>query len=596
MPQLAAGGTLRSYGVLVCSLLALALRARPACADDFLRASVEATSSGFRTCLGATLATALGCGPVAGPVRAAEVARELLPMWRSLPKNGHGRAQWRTVRYLAHRYFMRTSAILIRGFEPTRQLSRHSTGLPDILNRQVPPRLSALLTSNHAAEYGFSLDEVAHLIVVLEHLIFDSQSSLLDRVYAEHNKSTTGTLSRKELAVLLQEYMVHWMMAEDTAGIQALLADPSLREATFPDWGTTLSLVEGQIRALGFSEGHTSKAFSGAFSLEDAHEVVGSITTSFASFWEPQCALMKNALFEMDPYHTGRVPLSVFYSATLESEWHFTESEAYLRELGALDETSLWLGPQVIIPNYIQAAPNCIITTQHYWVCCQNECEGLFGEIEAAVGAPLAPPGAILQVVRNVTAQEGLDDDTAPSLDGMLAEQLEKIARAHSGQVPLHGRLFAQWLHYVFPHQCPFPHKTGRAAAISPLEFGKGSVASHEEMVRLASGGSASGIEALNVGRWPTDIPTNLMFSAATHGINASTVRQELQWMSQWSSEEELVADYSTELRAPWDSDGCIIIGGVALVALGLLRAGLEKGRQLEADAVQFWSNNMQSV
>merc|ERR1719454_1707864 len=39
--------------------------------------------------------------------------------------------------------------------------------------------------------------------------------------------------------------------------------------------------------------------------------------------------------------------------------------------------------------------------------------------------------------------------------------RLEEISSRGNGRVPLHGRLFAQWLHYAFPHQCPFPHAAG---------------------------------------------------------------------------------------------------------------------------------------
>merc|ERR1719420_125490 len=102
---------------------------------------------------------------------------------------------------------------------------------------------------------------------------------------------------------------------------------------------------------------------------------------------------MKLSLVEMDKHHTGRVPISTFYASALEDEWRFGESEAYLRDLGALDETSRWHGKQVIIPNYIQGASNCIVSTSHYLVCCANECEPLLGEIEAAVGAPAATSG-----------------------------------------------------------------------------------------------------------------------------------------------------------------------------------------------------------
>merc|ERR1719258_194298 len=97
---------------------------------------------------------------------------------------------------------------------------------------------------------------------------------------------------------------------------------------------------------------------------------------------------MKDALVRMDTHHTGRVPLSKFYNFSINNDWRFGESEAYLRELGALDETSSWLGPQVIIPNYLQATSNCIVSTSHYLVCCVAECEVLLGEIESVIKAP----------------------------------------------------------------------------------------------------------------------------------------------------------------------------------------------------------------
>merc|ERR1719388_710222 len=99
---------------------------------------------------------------------------------------------------------------------------------------------------------------------------------------------------------------------------------------------------------------------------------------------------MKQSLVGMDRRGTGRVRLADFYGTALDTDWRFSESEDYLRQLGALDETSKWLGKQVIIPNYLQAVSNCIVSSQHYSVCCANECEGLMGEIEAAIREPEA--------------------------------------------------------------------------------------------------------------------------------------------------------------------------------------------------------------
>ena len=77
-------------------------------------------------------------------------------------------------------------------------------------------------------------------------------------------------------------------------------------------------------------------------------------------------------------------------------------------------------------------------------------------------------------------------------LDESLVSQLHSIAKAHGGKVPIHGRLFAQWLHYVFPRDCSFPHKSGAAQSLSPTQFGDGYLASDDEMEAHAKAGPIS--------------------------------------------------------------------------------------------------------
>eukprot|EP00411_Alexandrium_monilatum_P124944 CAMPEP_0175646394 /NCGR_PEP_ID=MMETSP0097-20121207/7299_1 /TAXON_ID=311494 /ORGANISM="Alexandrium monilatum, Strain CCMP3105" /LENGTH=587 /DNA_ID=CAMNT_0016952291 /DNA_START=33 /DNA_END=1793 /DNA_ORIENTATION=+ len=568
--------------VLAYVLFGLSAQLKPVVAQDFLQTF---NYTGFESNLRGAFDAALRCGAEASPAQRGDVVAALTPMWRSLPKNSQGRIQWRMVRYIAHRYFMRKSSLMIRGFEPTRLLSGTSKGTPDILTDRAPLHLKALLSSKHGLSYGFGLDDVARLVLVLEKLIYESQSGLLAEIYRRQGTPLGATISQESLASLLEEYMVHWMMSADVKGIEVLTAKPELREDTFPGWKQTLAYTRGQVRAMGYAREHAppvsrgQKAFRAReFAFEDAHEVVGSITTSFASYWEPQCSSMKKVLFEMDRQHTGRVPLASFYSAALDSEWHFTESEAYLRELGALDETSEWLGSQVIIPNYVQAAPNCIITTRHYWLCCRNECEDIFSEIETTVGASTASPEDLLQVVGNMTAQESLDDDATPALAGALSEQLQTIAKAHQGRVPLHGRLFAQWLHYVFPRQCPFPHRTGKATAISPIEFGSGSEATREEMLRHTSTASAE-FAILDVN--------------ASAGAGPVLARAELEWMSQWSAEEELLTDDGLELRAPWSDGVYLAVAGMTLLVASLVGALRLTLKIPEEDLREGWLQKM---
>merc|ERR1719433_1973430 len=77
------------------------------------------------------------------------------------------------------------------------------------------------------------------------------------------------------------------------------------------------------------------------------------------------------------------------------------------------------------------------------------------------------------------------------NLSGVLLGRLEQISELHRGAVPLHGRLFAQWMHHAYPRECPFPHvhKLGvsdRAHAVSVVPE-----ATEAEMELLGKGADA---------------------------------------------------------------------------------------------------------
>jgi len=285
------------------------------------------------------------------------------------------------------------------------------------------------------------------------------------------------------------------------------------------------------------------------FSFNDVHHIVGGITRTFQTFWQSECGAMKDALVSMDARHMGRVPLSKFYNFSINNDWRFGESEEYLRELGALDETSSLLGPQVIIPNYIQATSNCIVSTPHYLICCQNECEGLLDELEMAIDAPTALPSQIIDVVKGMSQITTLDEDEPPHLSKASKQQLEQIAKISGGKVPLHGRLFAQWLHYVFPRECPFPFKSGSTSSVTPAQFGDNYVAASDDMKRHAS-------------------------LAASHDKHLAADKDELQWMSQWSDDEEHMADYSSELASSWGGRSLLMVFGILLAVAGVVSNG----------------------
>jgi len=562
----------RGSAVTLVALLALA-SLTPAVSKGFLveqrKSSVRGGGLDGRALerdLSAAMGEAMGCGGHVAEEHLVSLQAQLEPVWRTLPKTAEGNVERRSLRYLIHRHFSRRSALHIRGFEPSRPANSSGWGSADILSQKVPAFVESVLESSHKLERGFNLADAARVVATIEQLIYDFEGSVLEKVYGDQHKPLTRSLSHQGVEQLLESYMVRWMLGDDEEGISILLSNRSLLESAVPHWDQIVAFTQGRVKALDYERQHTpSEAFAAAaarpghnalaarYSFEDVHGVVGGITKSFASFWESECTSMKSALVAMDTHGTGRVPLSKFYSSALDTEWRFGESESYLRELGALDETS-WRGKQVIIPNYIQAASNCIISSQHYLVCCANDCEGLLEEVESKIGAPTAEPTEILALVGNMSSQTTLDDDVPPHLEGSLTKQLEQIAAAHGGRVPLHGRLFAQWLHYAFPRECPFPHMTGVAAAVTPAEYGESYVASDEEMRRHASEANAS-------------------------DISAAMGKEELQWMSQWSVEEELIADYTASgLRAPWERRS-YAVGGAALLAVAALMGAVSVGR-----------------
>jgi len=157
-----------------------------------------------------------------------------------------------------------------------------------------------------------------------------------------------------------------------------------------------------------------------------------------------------------DPYKRGRVRLSDFYKKGLsQGYWNLDEKVDYLRAMGALDESSP-NRPRVIIPNYISSHANCISSSGFYTICCRNECEDKMGQLEASIGAPMGDAKKIEKLVADLRSDP---DAATKSLPAELLRRLKDVSDYHDGQIPLHGRLFAQWMHHAFPRECPYPQE-----------------------------------------------------------------------------------------------------------------------------------------
>ena len=133
--------------------------------------------------------------------------QQLAPIWSTLPKNKAGNIERRSLRYLVHRHFTRRSALQIRGFEPSRPSSSAGWGDADILAQRVPAFVESFLESSHKLERGFALGDAAKLVTTIERLIFDSESSVLEKAYARHGEGVAASLDRQTVELVLENYI-----------------------------------------------------------------------------------------------------------------------------------------------------------------------------------------------------------------------------------------------------------------------------------------------------------------------------------------------------------------------------------------------------
>merc|ERR550537_696405 len=307
------------------------------------------------------------------------------------------------------------------------------------------------------------------MIAALERLIFDESMELLSTAYQVNSESVEASIDESTLHEVLRSYLLIFRSsnrdnlsdANYHQKVKAALANRSSYRDLSEFAGDTLMNY-------GFEHRDRRNPFAPQeYSFEMVSQITETMTHGYGKWQNAECREKKAALMDLDPSGTGRVPLGSFYSTSTDAIFSFSESVDYLRQTGALDETGRG-GPAVLIPNYLAGPTNCIASSSYYSVCCMNECEGLMNEIEHKIQAPTASPERLLGLVGNLSSSTVDGPRTFPSA---LKEKLYIVASHHDGEVPIHGRFFAQWLHFAFPNECPFPQITESAAVLTPSQW-----------------------------------------------------------------------------------------------------------------------------
>mmetsp|Transcript_72947 Transcript_72947/g.206970 ORF Transcript_72947/g.206970 Transcript_72947/m.206970 type:complete len:496 (+) Transcript_72947:3-1490(+) len=391
------------------------------------------------------------------------------PTFMALPKSSSGRLAPRAVRHLVHSYFAKEHGWLIKGLNPHgMQAKMTDVHEVNVMQDKAPALVETLLEAQQAGN-GLSLRDVVAMAATLERLIFEESVTLLEAAYRLNGQDTSEMVDKSVLHEVLTSYLLVYEM-----GTKCNLSDVDKHQdmkhsaASAESWLPLVEFEEDTVLNFGYAHRDLMNPFVPVmYPFEAASQIVDKLAQGYGKWQNAECQQMRASLIALDPAGTGRVPLSRFYSQPETADYQFTESIEYLRETGALDEIA-GSSPMVRIANYMAGPSNCVAHSSYFSVCCLSDCHALMNELEGQLQAPAALPERLIGLVANLSSPSV---DAPRQLSDALQAKLRAVAERHGGTVPVHGRLFAQWMHFAFPSECPYPHIAEDTAVLTPAHW-----------------------------------------------------------------------------------------------------------------------------
>jgi hypothetical protein len=422
--------------------------------------------------------------------RIAQNKEGMRSIFESLPKNEYGKLGHSSVRYMLHRYFVQKHGWFIDGLFTEGDALNSSSPVLTLMDR-VPMYVQGLFERRLGGR-GFGLHEMAVLVAIVENSVHQEAQRELNNTFKALRIPLNGTFGHKSVKLMVERYMTGFILKLNMTETSARELQRKYKKIAtyYPTWPVAQEFFDS-IRAKHMQE-------LPLVYYEDISRMVAEIVDSFGIFQGRQCQGLKQQMMGLEKKSSaGCVGLADFYDKGLkaDSNWMFIESPEYLRQLGALDEMDPQ-NPRVLSANYMLGPNSCLQPSGYYMVCCHNECDDILGQLEVKLAAPTATPSEVLLALPASSTARSLRASSKPLIAPRLVHRLEEVAAHHEGRVPIHGRLFAQWLHHVYPHECPYPHLSGTK---SPEwmddyegETGKPSILSDVEMKMFVRNNSAS--------------------------------------------------------------------------------------------------------
>lgn len=391
--------------------------------------------------------------------RVSNMTEVMHSVFQALPRSAEGRLDASAVRYLLHRYFIGHDGWFVQGSDSSGEAANNS--LPEVVLGGGSALATAL--SERLAARGLSLREVAVLATALEILAGSETARRLQRAYqivglTHHMQHAT----EGELSLVLEVYMQMYVLGQNFEIVTWAEVNETWKgiHEYYPMWDELkrwAHAVRSEVLAKAPEKRGTERELA---------EVVEVMQSRYGRWQDQQCLSIKKSLQAHEIPGTGRIPLSKFYFVDM-GNWLPMESQAYLKHLGALDDTDA-SKPSVVLPNYFDSPTNCVGLSKYYSVCCISECEALLGHVERELGSPGALPRQIVDIVEHLPSSTV---EAPRILPAQLIKRLESVAELHGGHAPLHGRLFRQWMHHAFPDECSYPALSFTEKLLRPADF-----------------------------------------------------------------------------------------------------------------------------
>eukprot|EP00930_Biecheleria_cincta_P022833 TRINITY_DN16597_c0_g1_i1.p1 TRINITY_DN16597_c0_g1~~TRINITY_DN16597_c0_g1_i1.p1 ORF type:complete len:1379 (+),score=261.04 TRINITY_DN16597_c0_g1_i1:45-4139(+) len=397
------------------------------------------------------------------PRNLTQIQGKLAVSFNALPSLESGRLGTRAARHLLQEYFITEFGWIITGLEPHMMKRINVIGLHEVpILRAEMPKVADIIHSANLSLHGFSLELLTCYAALIEMLVLRQMNYVLRASYILNGFNMTGTVSKKQVRVLMLACL--GLMRTLPATLLDIPEGVPLHQEQQSYFTRMMQTIKNQkhqwnilvnfskqVSAQSIKEGVVSNKKQ--YSYDEVKSLYVRLVESFGYMEDISCRDMKRDLRALDPYQTGRVALKDFYSGPADSSYTFGESSKWLNRYGILDTTNRQM-PGVMIAGYIEAVCNCVMHHSYVQVCCIPECPVITRQIEAILKAPTASPQELLQIVmNNVTTGNGtLPRKVPPKLVKLLMTIVDAEGRIH-----IHGRLFAQWLHYLEPYMCAYP-------------------------------------------------------------------------------------------------------------------------------------------